>query len=361
LNEEIFAKSIGIQMARQNGEAAEAKAARAETLLVQQTTEARMMKTEQSEHHAMAIRAQSTYVQSLRTIDGLRTEYGEALQDLQEESIECEAESNYGYEENRLYIETYELYQNVLCSTPSPTTLPPGLPAVSAGSSTTRVTAPPVREPRVEDSTLKVKEADKLHAPAYPTITNLASWQSNLTQQLVQTSGVRDVQTIIEWITAVWTTGAKIEDFADSGGAAYVTLDVKLSTAMQLIISHGGQEAKELKDSINRKMDEALKKMMLLKGRQIVFMLLENFKTFDNSEMVYGFDHLARCECDKDLSAFMTQWQRILDNMCAPIPTVNLRDVFYRKIKHVEVLKQDMNIYERYRENNANKTRPMSG
>ncbi len=99
-----------------------------------------------------------------------------------------------------------------------------------------------------------------------------------------------------------------------------------------------------------------MKKLTLLKGRQIVFMLLENFKTFDNSEMVYGFDHLSRCECDKDLSAFMTQWQRILENMCAPIPEVNLRDVFYRKIKHVEVLKQDMNIYERYHENNENKT-----
>ena len=141
----------------------------------------------------MAVQAQSNYVQSLRTIDGLRTEYGDTLQALQEESIECEAESNYGYEENRLYIEAYELWQNLLCSTTSSTTLPPGLPAVSAGPSTTRVAAPPVRESRVEDPALKIKEADKLHAPAYPTITNLASWQSNLTQQLVQTSGVRDV------------------------------------------------------------------------------------------------------------------------------------------------------------------------
>ncbi len=105
----------------------------------------------------------------------------------------------------------------------------------------------------------KIKEADKLHAPAYPTITNLASWQSNLTQQLVQTSGVREVETIIQWITSVWTKGAKFEDFATSGGPEFVTLDVKLSTAMQLIISHGGQDAKELKDLINRKMDEALK------------------------------------------------------------------------------------------------------
>mgnify|MGYP000187755007 FL=1 len=55
--------------------------------------------------------------------------------------------------------------------------------------------------------------------------------------------------------------------------------------------------------------------MTLLKGRQIVFMLLENFNTFDNSEMVYGFDHLSKCECGNDLHAFLTQWQKILNTM----------------------------------------------
>ena len=42
--------------------------------------------------------------------------------------------------------------------------------------------------------------------------------------------------------------------------------------------------------------------------------------------------------------------------MCAAIPTVNLRDVFYRKIKHVEALKMDINMYEIFFENNPNKT-----
>ncbi len=125
---------------------------------------------------------------------------------------------------------------------------------------------------------------------------------------------------------------------------------------MQLIISHGGQDAQEVKDLVNRKMDEALKAYTLLKGRQIIFLLLENFKTFDNSEMVYGFDHLVKCECGTDLHAFLTQWQNLLDNMCAAMPTVNLRDVFYRKIKDVEQLRQDMNRYQRFREDDPDKT-----
>ncbi len=50
-----------------------------------------------------------------------------------------------------------------------------------------------------------------------------------------------------------------------------MTLDVQLSTSMQSVIAHGGQDAKELKDLVNRKMEEAMKTYDLLKGRHIVF------------------------------------------------------------------------------------------
>ena len=190
LNEEIFARNLGLQMANQRGDTVEAEVARVELLLVQEKAAALKARNGQSENHAVAVQAQSKYVQSLRTIDGLKTEYGEALQSLQEESVKHQAEADYGYEENRLYIETYELWQNLYCSTPAPATLPPGLPAASAGPSTNRVSAP-ARESRVEDLALKIKEADKLHAPAYPPITNLESLQSNLPHQLGHNYGVR--------------------------------------------------------------------------------------------------------------------------------------------------------------------------
>ncbi len=299
--------------------------------------------------------AQSDLEQALKELEVMRVQYETVCLIEGEEAMESAKNLKYAYQENALYIEHYELWQQALSAPKSSGSVPPGLPAAEAAPAPIPVAAA-TREPRQEESALKVKEADKLHAPSFPTITNLGSWQSNLSQALVQTSGVRDVRIIIEWISAVWAPGSKIEDFATSGGDAFVTLDVKLSSALQQIIAHGGHEAKDLKDLVNRKVDECMKKMSLITGRQIVFMLLENFKTFDNSEMVYGFDHLVKCECDKDLSGFMSQWQRILDNMCGEIPFVSLRDVFYRKIKHVESLRADMNLYERYREDNKDKT-----
>jgi hypothetical protein len=246
LKEEIFAKDMGMQMAKQKSDTVETELARVSLMLAHGEAEVQQLKTGSSDNNTVTQKAQRDLVQSLSELQDVRAKYDTALSDCQEAMVECESYSDYGFEENRLYIEHYNLWQTLLCSTQPPSALPPGLPAAAAGSAPTPLVAP-TRESRYDDPVLKIKEADKLHAPAFPTITNLASWQSNLTQALVQTSGVRDVETIIAWISAVWAAGSKIEDFADSGGEAYVTLDVKLSIALQQIITHNGPDAKELK------------------------------------------------------------------------------------------------------------------
>ena len=131
----------------------------------------------------------------------------------------------------------------------------------------------------------------------------------------MQTSGNRDYKPVIKWISDVWAVGATFDGLADSGGDSFATLDVKLASSMQAVISHGGHDAKELRDLVVRKMDEAMKSFGLIKGRQIVFLLLENFKTFDNSEVVYGFDHLASCVWGTDLNTVVKQWTTILEIM----------------------------------------------
>ncbi len=107
------------------------------------------------------------------------------MHELQEESLQCHGEY-------QAYCEVYELYQHAQSAPPSPPVRPPGLPVPPVES-----TAKPRRsavkdeddhQAREEEVALKSKEGDKLHSPSYPTITNLVSWQTALTQQLVQTS-----------------------------------------------------------------------------------------------------------------------------------------------------------------------------
>ena len=67
------------------------------------------------------------------------------------------------------------------------------------------------------------------------------------------------------------------------------------------MIQGGGAAAQELKDQVNCNISEIAREGDLIKGRQIVKVLLLSFKTFDNSEIVYGFDHLAKLERGTDL------------------------------------------------------------
>ena len=152
-------------------------------------------------------------------------------------------EVDQSHEEQRLYEATYDCWENLKSSIPAPSVLPPGLPAggaagPSAPKAPTEAATPDLR---IDEVALKTKEADKITPPPYPTITNLMGWQSNLGVAPVQASGVRTVEKVIYWISAVWAQDAQLDDFAESGGAEFVTLDIKLSVAINSTNANGGQ------------------------------------------------------------------------------------------------------------------------
>ena len=71
---------------------------------------------------------------------------------------------------------------------------------------------------------------------------------------------------MIKWISDVWAAGATLDSLADSGGDSFATLDLKLATSTQAVIAHGGHDAKELRDPVVRKMDEAMENFDLKVG-----------------------------------------------------------------------------------------------
>ncbi len=188
---------------------------------------------------------------------------------------------------------------------------------------------------------------ERVSVPPFPNITTIQSWQTTLLQHVVTASGKRVVKPLIHWLTKVWLEKPTYEELASSESKAYITLDLKLATGLQLMIQQGGAPAKELKDTVARKMEESVKQGNLITGRQIIRLLLQSYKTFDNSEIVYGFDHLAKLECGKDLYAFITQWNKILENMNGRLDDVMLKEVFYRKICDSRDLTADINVYNR--------------
>ncbi len=98
LNEEVYARNLGINIATQRGDKAVAEVARMELQLSQERANLFSTRHGQSELHEVAVQAQTKYVQSLKTMDALKTEYGEALRSFQEESLMYHEEANHCYE-----------------------------------------------------------------------------------------------------------------------------------------------------------------------------------------------------------------------------------------------------------------------
>ena len=164
---------------------------------------------------------------------------------------------------------------------------------------------------------------------------------------------------VLNWIDDAWKKGVTFEELDDPGGHQFVMLDMKLANGMVAMMHKAGDRAKRFRDKVNLRMEEASRGGgNVLKGRQMVWMLLDSFKTIDNSELVYGFDHLARLKVNNhDLHDFVIQWNHIIDNLGGgPMTSVALRDVFYRKICDEEQMKYDMNLYERMREGDPSKS-----
>ena len=93
---------------------------------------------------------------------------------------------------------------------------------------------------------------------------------------------------VTAWAAVAWNTN-DVAVLDDPGEPRFVSLDMNLASAMLTMLEKSGEKGARLRDRVNLKMEEAAHLgKNVIKGRQIVWTLLDSFKTFDSSEMVYG-------------------------------------------------------------------------
>jgi hypothetical protein len=127
-----------------------------------------------------------------------------------------------------------------------------------------------------------------------------------------------------------------------------MSLDGKLLAAMQSMLQQAGEPAKTVLRQLKRAMVEFMKDDQVVQGHHAVFLLIDSFRSLDESEIYYGVDHLGRLEMhNNDLEEFVCQWEHIVDNesrtdsvLCAP---------FFRKIREHPDLSLDVREFERMR------------
>ena len=135
-----------------------------------------------------------------------------------------------------------------------------------------------------------------------------------------------------------------MDQLNDSRGPDFVMLDIKLSTGMAEMLRKAGNSGKRVRERVELKMEESTRKgTNIIKGRQIVWMVCESFKCFDQSEVVYGFDHLGLLKVhNNDLHDFLIRWNHILENMGDKLTDMQMRDVVFRKIQFQPGLEQQI-------------------
>jgi hypothetical protein len=204
---------------------------------------------------------------------------------------------------------------------------------------------------------VKTKEADKVIVPAYPNALTLYTWKTSLMRAVVVAADKADYDGVIKWICQSWQVD-KVSDLDSPGAAEYVMLDFKLAEGMDKMLTNGGEKSKRLKQKVDLQMEAATREGKILKGRQIVWMVCESFKTHDRSDLLFTFDHLAQVEVrNHDLHDFMIQWNHVLDNMGHnSISQLMLGGVFFRKIQRENALFLALNAYEHYPESHPEKT-----
>ena len=111
------------------------------------------------------------------------------------------------------------------------------------------------------------------------------AWKSNLARAVMAAANNPQVDQVMQWVHASWAEGQTYEALGDQRNNPYVNLDMKLAQGMTVMLNKAGEKASRIRDKVNLKTEEATRKGTLITGRQIVFMLLDSYKTFDRSDI----------------------------------------------------------------------------
>eukprot|EP00439_Symbiodinium_sp_Y106_P083820 s148_g24.t1 len=156
---------------------------------------------------------------------------------------------------------------------------------------------------------------------------------------------------LMRWLSPAFHSHPDMEALNDSGHRKFKSTDVKLGAAMTAMLRAGSDKAAELYLEVNRKANEYVRSFegKIIKGRQIVAMMYESFRTRDRLDMIVTLDYLIKLqyEGDNKLHQFKQTWLEILSHVRPEdVPSEKaLRDCLYNKIKDSQAMKWELGLH----------------
>ena len=188
----------------------------------------------------------------------------------------------------------------------------------------------------------KVKEAETLRFPEFPTPEKYRSWRTAVREEIRAASDRPD---------DAWTWLLKVYDEREDkknhmaelcNPAEFVTLDTKILAQLSKVAR--GELARQI---LTFKDVEAQNKRVV-RGRQVLLMFEQYFKTNEEAGALYGTEDLLQVRLQSDdLKSFLQNWDAVIAGM-KRIPDENtLKDLFLRQLRKSRRMGYDLDVYDR--------------
>ena len=222
---------------------------------------------------------------------------------------------------------------------------PPSSPSSSSSSSSTSSSVramPAMRLPDVnpkQATVISIKESDSIKLSPLPEAPFWEGWRQQMYDDVAAASGVG--HDIFSWLHVVQHPETTFEMLSDSSGRP--TLDVKLGSALRRLLRG------DLKQQVQTRAKALEKQGRMLRGRQILWMISQQYALDENSGALYNLGDLMNLPYpgDAKLDAFLTIWENQVEGQKKAQPDENLEIFLYEKIKRSELLSTQLRNYER--------------
>ena len=208
-------------------------------------------------------------------------------------------------------------------------------------------------DPEITGVKISRREADKV-VPPFPGVTHLDNWSNWRTQCYTNVLGAcadPNQEDWIGWLEPAFQIFRDNEALNESGRIKFKSIDVKLAAAMTSMLRTAGDQASDLLLEINRKANQCVRSSSrkIMKGRQIVAMMYESFRTRDRLDLIVTLrvpDQVAVPGMPSSTCSIKRGLEVISRMRPEGVPSETaLRDTLHSKIKDSPMLKMELLVH----------------
>ena len=205
-----------------------------------------------------------------------------------------------------------------------------------------------------DDERPRTKEAETIKLNDMPAPEAYRHWRNHVRDEVKSCSDKPDEAWI--WLNEVFDNEAprdQLEEKLQDPGK-FITLDTKLSAALT-------RSAKgDLATKIHNFKDEKSKNGIQVRGRRVLLMFEDYFRTSEEAGSLYRVEDLLGVvrtgESVEDLKRFLNRWDATIAGMETPPDDLVLRDILLRQIRKCQLTKYDIEAFDRAPEKSEQKS-----